>query len=345
MLGRTAEAISALRKAIELNPRPAFGPSELARYLLIEGNTQEALQWTTKLRTEGYIDSALAVEGPLYAFDFQFDKAASSMRQLTASSSAASRSEGHSLLSRLFAESGQMEYAKAELEAALNEERQQGDAAGIARELTDRAYIECSLDEVEACLDDIDTASRSKLIPYVVFTSLDALALVDEAPAAPLRTKAHQILRTLQQAVASDESSVAEKLMILRITAEESLLSGKTQQAVRLLHQAADLDAPANPRAYLAHGLLAQARLESRSTAARPIRLKALQQIELLPLKPGFLWHDALEQAPGVLTAQMKMVLDTASTLGISDANTQFCAKWLAMVRQARVRLPAPRSL
>jgi serine/threonine protein kinase/tetratricopeptide (TPR) repeat protein len=333
MLGRTEEAVSVLRSAIALNSTLPFAPSELARYLLIQGNYQEAAVWIEHLRKNGYSESALSVEGPLYFLQFKFDEAELAMTELTKSPKASSRSDGYALLARLYAERGMYSKSIGIINRGIAEDQAQGNTARLAAKHLDRAYLECKLQQTDKCIDDVRVAVGLHSGPQSI---LRAGSILGAAHATASGNSAKAIvleLEDIERHLPKDNYGVISELTRARTHGELLLAKGETRAALAEFRKADQLDAPAGQREYFARALLEMASMETEAGKAREMMERALDCYSAMASKPGFIWHEAMAYPPGFLADEMEAYIHTAAMLNRTGPPLQSSKDFLAKVR------------
>jgi tetratricopeptide (TPR) repeat protein len=333
MLGRTDEAIAVLRSAIAIDPTRPFAPSELGRYLLIEGKYEETAIWIDQLRKNGHTESALYVEIPLLFLQFKLDGAAAKLQQLIDSKQPSTRSVGYSLLARLLGEQGAYAEAIEILNHGIADDQAQGSKGSQANKLLDRAYLECKLTMFDPCIRDLRAARTFSSSPQT-FMAASAI-LGSSLTQAPLEkaTILRDELRALNMGTTKSGFGIISELMRTRLHGELLLSEGKVNDALEQFKRADKLDAPAGVREYLGRALLRAASKNANPEKAKTLKREALQAFGTAALRPGMVWHDAVEYPPGFLADEMTAYLQTASVLKISDESTRSCAESLKRLR------------
>ena len=333
MLGRTDEAIAALRTAISLHPPGGFGPAELASYLLIDGKYAEATQWIAELRRTGDNDGALTTEGNLSFLQFKFDDAKAAFEQLIASQTPSSRDRGYSLLTRLYAEQGKYQEAMDTIARGIAEKKTRGNTTGLASSLLDQAGIECTMRQTLACVQSIrgarsfDAGPRTTLAAIRILGGSYATASHDSKPL--IRRE----LADINTKLPADDFGVTTQLVRARVRGELLLANDNLRAALSEFMKADELDAPATPRDYLARAYLRMAAELRDQEEARRMTEQALTAYAAGALKPGFLWHHPQEYPPGFLADELADYLRVAAALNLADDNTRRCEEMLRQIR------------
>lgn len=333
MLGRDAEAISNLHRALELEPLNVFANYGLAEELILLGQTAEAREWTAAHLKSEHPELAYRIETVLYLIEGQYDQAARAAANSQAVAGPDVRSYGYKIQASLAADRGDYRQAIKYLDSGLKEDAQDS-RADWSWKLLDRAYLEARTSEFDTCLRDVHDALKASSSPWIIATADTVLG--DAYLASPpsyhdaIRRELTRMDRILG---ASEDRSVIFEFARLRTQGELLLAQGKPKAAVEAFNKAELKDAPVESREYLGRALLAQAASEKDPAVAAGLQQQALKAFSATVLNPALIWSNAGNYLPGFYSDQLQAYVKTNQRLGAKDAAAQATETRLARLR------------
>ena len=332
MMGRTEEALAALKQAATLFPSGMAAQANIARYDLILGNFEEASKWSQHLRGAGYEEDADLVEGESDFLQGRYKEAQARFTKLIEAKdpqdpekpkNALYLSYGYSLRARLFAEMGQYREALKDLKDGVDADLKTGDTSHRADKLLDQAYISLKRGEYDACLQGVRSSidlDRSLQRSLAAGTLLGQAAY--ETAGATKATFAAE-LRAIEMQIPPGHFKPFSDIVRAHLRGEVLLAEGKWKPALEEFEKADQLEAPTKDKEYLARGLLSAALHANEAVAASRLRDQALTAYSALALKPGLMWQWAIESPPGYLSDETFSFARAASSYGRADGRIE----------------------
>lgn len=332
MLGRDDEAISGLRRALELDPSGAFANYGLAQELILLGQTEEAHRWASTHLHSQYPELADRIEATLLLLNGQYDQAEKLTVATQVTAGPMNRSYGYKVQASLAADRGDYRQAIEYLNRGLDEDKQENRAERFSK-LLDRAYLEARLGEFDNCLRDIHAGLDASTSPWTIVTADTVLgaAYLASPPRyhGPIRRELARIDRML---VASNGRGAIFEFAKLRTQGEILLAEGRLRAAMEAFRKAALKDAPAESREYLGRALWALATSEKNSGASDSLR-QALDAYSVTALRPALIWCSAGSYLPGFYADQLQSYVQIAQALGNKDTQAAAAKEKLAGLR------------
>ena len=335
-LGRTDEALAALRKVLELRPNDEFGMVHLVDCLFIQGRFAESRQWMEKLRAAGYAARALELQGEEEFLTGKFEDAKRSFLALSRTGSEDVKWDGLPLAARVDAERGEYAEALKSTSAAVHELDEAGKPMLEAAALLDRATVRGKLGDDAGVALDVEQALglNPSLQNALLGSSILGGALEEGTPVAKPALR-REIARIGQWVSKQDRNQgVLSEVASLRVRGEIALAAGDWQGAVWTFRKAANLDYPAASREFLARALVAGAAHQSEPGKAARLRQEAEQAYAVIALREGYAWKDYLpDSPPGFYADELTGYLELAARRGSLTPALSRLAERLRLLR------------
>jgi hypothetical protein len=334
MLGRDAEAASNLHRALEVEPSNAFANVGLAEELILQGQTEEARDWTAAHLKSEHPELAYRIETVLYLIEGQYDRAARAAADSQGAAGSDDRSYGYKIQASLAADRGDYRQAIKYLDSGLKEDAQES-RADRSWKLLDRAYLETRIGEFDTCLRDAHDALAASTSPWTIATADTVLG--EAYLASPPRY--HEAIRREMSRMdrmlgAPEGHSAIFAFAKLRTQGEILLAEGKPRAAVDAFRRAELKDAPVESREYLGRALWVQAASEKNPGVAAGLRQQALKAYSAAALKPALIWCSAGSYLPGFYADQLQAYVEITQALGNKDPNATAAESSLAHLRR-----------
>jgi tetratricopeptide (TPR) repeat protein len=315
MLGRDDEAIANLRRAIQLNPESAFAPYALAQELMIEYRLDEVPQWIDLLKKHNHPDQAAEDEAMLAFLNHSYDKAERILELLHSAQSSLHRSYSYQQLASVQAETGHREQAIATLNQGIAEDKSQANTEQHAAKLLDRAYLECKLNQFDACLSDAHAGFALNATPEHALLADTVLGTATASTPASYLPRIRQELAQVECSLLGQKYGKFATFLKLRTLGEIQLANGKAKEAVQTFEEAAAQDAPAGDREYLARALLAAAAIEHDPKTKTVLLGGARAAYAAKALHPAIAMCDTMDHLPGTYADEGKIYLTIGDSL------------------------------
>lgn len=324
MLGRTQESIDALLQAHKVGPDKAGAVVQLVRGYLVLQDKDNVNKWLEVLRKNYSRDDYLFALGPVQFVDEDTQAAELTFKQLSTSSNPAYRDAGIHLLADLYAEQGNNSAAEETLTYGINRQPR-----SVTLHIA-RAEVECASHDVTACLNDMDRALDLEPGPNNVIKASEILgreiANANAAESRALRSGLDE-LRTK----GGEQFGLVADLEGHLLNGELLLAHDRPDAAVVEFRKAAMLDAPINPKEYLARALAAQSR--SGALAVQSGLRESASLYRATAEHPERIWWFAPGYLPGSYADSLCSLLRLETTQVRSGSDRTALAQRLARLR------------
>jgi serine/threonine protein kinase len=342
MLGRDAEAIGVLTRAISLQPRKPYARYALAIELILVDRREEALPWIESLRADGETDLANEAELLLRFLDHRYDDASRLLQSLHQSASPMRRSYSFGNAACLAAETGHYQQGIALLNQGLREDETQGNSAEQAMHLLDRAYLEYKLREFSEALRDVQAGYSLNPTPATALKADTVLGdMVASGPASRIHAFRSELVE-IQRSLAKEDYGSLAVVVRLRTLGEIQLAEGKIEPALNSFRRAALKDAPAAGSEYLARALVAAARRQPDPARARRLLQEAMQDYAVVALHAALVWSVPSDFLPGSYADQLQQFVRLADQLQVVSPESITARSGLQTIRSGTPTSPAP---
>jgi serine/threonine protein kinase len=320
MLGRDAEAAADLHRALELEPSNVFATYGVAEELILQGQTDEARDWTAAHLKSEHPALAYRIETVLYLSSGQYDEAARAAANSQGIADSEARSYGYKIQASLSADRGDYHQAIKYLDRGLKEDEQEN-RADRSWKLLDRAYLEIKLGEFNNCLRDVHDSLVASASPWTIATADTVLGIAYLVSPPRYHGAIRRELAHMERMLgASEDRSAIFEFAKLRTQGEILLAEGKPKAAVEAFQKAELKDAPVESREYLGRALWALAASEKNSKSSASLRRQALKAYSATVLRPALIWCDAGSYLPGFYADQLQSYVEIAQELGSPEA-------------------------
>jgi serine/threonine protein kinase/tetratricopeptide (TPR) repeat protein len=316
------QAITNLRRAVQLEPHRSFPILALADELIITGHSDEALHWAEELRKNGFEGAAIELSATIQFLNYDFAGANANLEQLKNTPDQSRRTRGYRTQLRIAAELGDLPAALRLANGSIQENIAHGEPAAQAADLLDRASLECQMKDVPQCLADVRQALSLDPGRRAFLAAEDTLGPAMASASAQQAPRIRQEIHGLEAQINKEDFGFVTRLMRLRAHAESFIADGKLAAGLAEMRKVSALDAPATTRAYLGRVLLQAANLEQSPSALKSLREDALKAYGVTALRPQFAWYDPVNFPPGFLADETEAYLRTAIKLQKFDLDT-----------------------
>ena len=337
MLDRPYEARSVLLRARTLDPNHYGIDGMLVANSLLRNNDEEAHHWIRQLQAEGANDLAYYYQGVDQFIEGNLTESESSFKQLVASGAAPFDHIARAVLIRVEAEQGHIQEALSTDLLAVETERASGDRNNLALRLFDAASLFDRLGKYQECNAAIQEGLHNNSSPDSVIA---ASAVLGEAIARAPRHYRPSLVATLAQIERSlppNDQSLISTQARLRVQGELLIANGKADKALAAFQELDKVDAPIEPRDYLARAFRAIAEREKVPAKARSYLVKALEAYEHSAARPAGVWRNPWAYPPGFVADQMSTYLKLARKLQVESRNTDQVKTWLSKANRFQV--------
>jgi eukaryotic-like serine/threonine-protein kinase len=332
MMGRTEEAIAALKQSATLFPSGMAAQANIARYNLILGKFEETSKWIQHLRNAGYDEDADLVEGESDFLQGRYKEAEARFTRLIEAKDPKDPekpknplylSYGYSLRARLCAEMGRYEGALEDLRDGADADLKTGDTSHRADKLLDQAYIRFKRGEYDAGLQSARSSlnlDRSLQRSLITGTFLGQAAY---ETAGPMKAKFAAELRAIEMHLPPGHFKPFSDIVRAHLRGEALLAEGKWKAALEEFKKADQLEAPTKDKEYLARGLLAAAQHTTDPVAVSNLSEQALTAYAVNVWNPGLIWQWSIDSAPGLFSDETLSYVREALRSGKVDSRTK----------------------
>jgi tetratricopeptide (TPR) repeat protein len=339
MLGRTGEAIETLKKAFSLDPDRVSAPAHLARYALLEHNTEDAWRWQAWLQSHGFSEDASFVAGQIELTTAHYAAAEQSFTALLKSKDPYYQSLADSLLARFYAERGELPQAQSSLEAGMAIDNLHNFVALQQEKLIDQAYLQCADGKWAEAASDIRSALKLNPGLRDLISASATLGWCNTRSNAAHSDTLVDILRAVQRRLPAQEDSLLSQDAAFRIAGELALAQGDWKLGVEEMEKANTVEPPSNSRAYLARAYETAAHLNADTAGLHHYLEMALAVDQTLASQDALAWNRMLVFPPGSYSETLESLLRVSRELKrpLSDPIRE------AQARLNALRLPASR--
>jgi len=333
MLGRTDEAIQALKRAYAIDPTRGNAPWELARAYTAQGNLDEALHWATVLRQLGDSGNSSYLEGVVHFLRHEYPEAARSFASIQLSAFVEHHSWSYLLTARLYAEQGNYPQALISLDDGIHEDKSRGYGTKEAGKLMAKAYIEGNLGEYDKCAQDVASGLSLDDSPQALLTASTVLGRSLTKATGPSASGLRHLLVSLEKKLPTEDLGVIFQVAGARVRGEVFLANGNAQDAIKEFRKAVELDSPLNSREYLGRALEIAAKSEADPGRALDLRKESMGAYAAAALRPNLAWLDPNGDMPGSYADQLASWLRLAIATHSEESATQSSIRELAGLR------------
>jgi eukaryotic-like serine/threonine-protein kinase len=342
MLDRTPEAATNLERAISLQPSGSSAPYTLAFFEYMLHNDAAARHWAMYLRQNSHPDEANLLEAEDSFINNRFDEAESKLRLLQSAHEELLRSVSYSYLSHLAADRGNFQRAIDFLTDGIAADQSTGSTAERAVKQMDRAFIECNLQQFQRCIDDEQSAIA--LNPSFTTYRAASTLLGESIPTAPapILGKMRGLLTANERQMSKEDIGPVSEITRAEMRGEILLSEGHSAAALSQFRKAAVLDAPADPKEYLAHALVLVAEGERDPRLRASLLNEAAPYYRRIALQPAYIWYSTSRYLypPGYWADGMATWLRIASNHNQPDGSFGQVLKELATLRPQGITQP-----
>jgi serine/threonine protein kinase len=334
--GRAHEAIPILKTSYNADPKRALVAEHLALFELYLGNMEESRRWLAEMKANSTSAEVPFIEGLQFFYKGQYDRAEQAFRGMTEAHAWFMRALGHTMLTRLYAERGDVALALKETNSALDEATAAGSKARQSAALLDRAMLRCQTAQFDDCLQDVraalvlDTAPRT----YLRATSVlgHAAPHAGSSQAAHLRAE----LTLMANSFPQTENSSEYEAVRLHLNAEKKLASGDAEGALADFRKAATLESVMSSHDGIDRAaVVAASRQKDPAEAARLVNI-GLDACRADLIRPGSTWKYSYFESPGHLVRRLRSFLRLAAQSGLKDDSVRLAKETLTKLRQGR---------
>jgi predicted negative regulator of RcsB-dependent stress response len=348
MLDRTQEAAANLQRAISLRPSGSSAPYTLAFFEYILHDDAAARHWGGYLRQNGHPDEANLLDAEDSFLNNRYDEAESRLRLLQSAHEGLLRSISYSYLGHLAADRGNFQHAIDLLTEGIEADQSTGSGAEEAMKHIDRAFIECQVQQFQRCIDDEESAiSLNPSLTTYRLTSMLFGEAVPTAPA-PIASKMRRLLLANERQMPKEDLGPISEVTQAQVRGEIMLCEGRSKAALSQFRKAAVLDAPSDPKEYLARALVRVAEGEHDSRLRASLLEEAARYYQKIALEPAYIWYSTSRNLypPGYWADGMGVWLRIAPKHNPTDATYNRILKELALLRpQEFAQLSNPREV
>jgi serine/threonine protein kinase/predicted negative regulator of RcsB-dependent stress response len=333
MLDRPLEAIQALNRAEALTASTHDGAGGLVYNYLLLSDFAAARKWIEVLRSAGYRDQSLYLEGVDLLFEGKYAQAEQPFAALKNSSDSYYRRNGLSGLAATQAEQGKLTAALGSIAESLEAQKGTMNEVDSGQRWLDRAYLLCKSSAWGPCIGAATTALDLDPSPQSIFWAAAIVGGSIPRMPAPIQGQATNCLHRAEALLPREDSGHAFAIAGAEVHGEILLAQHDFSAALKSFRSADVLDAPLTPRDYLAHGLLVAAANAQNAAAARDLKIKALKCYEKTAIRPGIVWRRIVDYPPGFAADQMQSYLALAHELKDESDETQRIASLYSALR------------
>ncbi len=312
MLGRTPEAIETLLRAFAVDPNRLSAPAHLARFYPVVNDLPDAWKWQKWMATHGFHDDANFAAGQIEMVEQRYDQAEQSFRLVAQSSDPYYRSFGDSLLSRIYAERGDLSQARAALDSGMEVDSSNGYDALRAGKLIDRAYLRCKVNDIADAVQDIGAAIRTYSGAQALLLSSQVLGECDDLSGRNAKESIETELRSVAQKIPDPGENLLLRDANYRAHGELLLAEGSWKKALREFQAADALEPPAANRDYLARAYRIASSLDDDKAEAARYRANAFDLSLRVADQPALNWYLMVELPPGDYADDLEKCLSLA---------------------------------
>jgi serine/threonine protein kinase/tetratricopeptide (TPR) repeat protein len=318
-LGRTQEAIAALQKAFDLNPRLPFAPADLATCYLELGDFKSAAHWIDVLKQLNDSDDAILLEGMAAFLNGRYDDAESLFSTLRYSRLPSVQLKGLSFLANLAAERKKYTQSITWINAGITEADKQGNDTQRAAFLMDRAYIYCSSEQYAACIQDSTLSLSMDQSPELLIFASQLYGWSIAHTSGTIADGFHAALGSLAQKVPKNSGNAAYALALQYIRTESLLAKGNWKAALKEARHTAVMDQQFSRRDNLARALLLAARHEAVLPKRQALMSEAREAYAKTALRPVSIWVQPNLYPPGAFATDLHEYINLSLDLGGDD--------------------------
>jgi len=344
MLDRTTEAIVSLQRARDIQPSLLSAPYTLAFFEYIVRDESAAREWCAYLKQHGFIDEGNVLNAEDNFLANRFEDAEQNLVSLQSAHEGVIRSSRYTYLSYLAAERGHFLRAIDVLTDGMRSDEASGNTPERALKQLDRAFIECRLRQFESCIADERSAIASNPSPKAFRTSSILIGQFVRVAPVHVATQMRAILLENERSMPNDDFGPVFEIARSLTRGEVLLSEGRFTAGISQMRKAAALDAPADPKEYLADALVQAAEGEHNQQVRSTLLREASGYYLKMASNPAYGWYSATRHlyAPGAGADSMTKWLQIAGPFDASNANYASVARELATLRPQNYAQASP---
>jgi serine/threonine protein kinase/tetratricopeptide (TPR) repeat protein len=339
-LGRYEEAAATLQRADQLMPQNVFAPYDLGLCALERGDKTAAGQWVKALRDRGYPEGSLKLGGITALLSGDILSARQEFVKMTSTSVSRLRLEAHGLLSRMWAELGNVEHALEEARLGEAEAASEGNQAEKAQFALDEASLLCEQSDWTGCVTKLHQGITLDNSPGLLLEAGEVAGqAIRRVPVSVQAQMRAELDRTLERVPAAADNRAYE-LAAIRLKAEKLAAAGDVGAAVRAAERAATLDQQFRRREQLVRLLLMETAESSGPDKRHISRNEIRELLAVSALHPETVWLQPELYLPGAWSKDLALYESEFAHQTLDDADLVLAQK---LRRTLQFVAPRPR--